>query len=425
MEHMVRRGATYHYRRRIPTDLVHALNGKREVTFSLQTKDRREAAAAARRASVRLDEEWSALRRDDEDRLAPERASEEQAERAEVETEQLIAALRALTSAAPTKADPKPPKAKAVTLEALIEHWKRERRLAPKTVRACEVAAIEFDNLHKEPAVQAITRPMVIAYRDWLLKQGKSVKTINDGRLAFIRLLLGVARDRGLVAVNHAEDASLPEDKRAPKARLPYTPEQVQTIMRGTEQFKGAHPARYWLPRLARWTGARVNELHQLRRCDLVERDGYRGVLITNDGEHDEETGTAMRTKTAGSVRWVPLHAEVAGFWDWAQGREDGPLFPANANKFGIVSDAFVKWYGRQRPTWGIKDRRYVFHSWRHLFADQCRAAGVAPEVRMALMGHAEGGAAGAYGVGELPPKVLAAALSKLNLAPLDLRPRR
>jgi hypothetical protein len=34
--------------------------------------------------------------------------------------------------------------------------------------------------------------------------------------------------------------------------------------------------------------------------------------------------------------------------------------------------------------------------------------------VRMALMGHAEGGAAGSYGSGELPPKVLAQAIAKL-----------
>lgn len=115
-----------------------------------------------------------------------------------------------------------------------------------------------------------------------------------------------------------------------------------------------------------------------------MERDGYRGVLITDDGEHDEETGTAMRTKTAGSVRWVPLHAEVAGFWDWAQGREDGPLFPAKANKFGIVSDAFVKWYGSAKASRG----RF---SWVHgpLFLKaQSWQPGVTRELPSSSQGH-------------------------------------
>src|SRR5215470_10533645 len=63
MEHIIKRGSTYHFRRRIPADLIDAHNGKREITYSLQTKDRAQAAEAARRASVRLDEEWARMRR--------------------------------------------------------------------------------------------------------------------------------------------------------------------------------------------------------------------------------------------------------------------------------------------------------------------------------------------------------------------------
>lgn len=63
----------------------------------------------------------------------------------------------------------------------------------------------------------------------------------------------------------------------------------------------------------------------------------------------------------------------------------------------------------------GRADERVTFHSWRHTFADMCRAAGVAPDVRMVLMGHSEGGAAGVYGSGEFSAQVLAGAIRKLK----------
>jgi integrase len=194
---------------------------------------------------------------------------------------------------------------------------------------------------------------------------------------------------------------------------MPYSPAQADVVMAGTIAYKDTHPARYWLPRLARWTGARLNELHQLRRIDVVERDGIHGISITDHGEC--MPGLPMRLKNAGSRRWVPLHPEVAEFWNWARGRPEGALFPADANKFGVVSDALSKWYGRAlRGPWRIEDERITFHSWRHAFSDMCRAAGVPPDVRMALMGHSESGAAGAYGAGQMPAIVLDRAIRSI-----------
>ena len=42
----------------------------------------------------------------------------------------------------------------------------------------------------------------------------------------------------------------------------------------------------------------------------------------------------------------MPLPPQVAEFWTWAKSRPDGALFPADANKFGVISDALSKWYG-------------------------------------------------------------------------------
>jgi integrase len=474
LSHTIKRGSTYYYRRRIPLDLVAAHGGRREVIYSLGTKDRAEAERKARKASVALDDEWMKMRaalpkepgtwpadydfmevagsvvpvppprggwpksEPDGRTLAEiEQAEyehqlgadedERQWEAADVEADKVIAALRlkGLTlHSAQEVTPPSPTRTQRTTLDKLIENWERERTPNTKTVGKMKLAALEFNLLHTDPAVEAITRPMVIAYRTHLLNQKKAdgkAKYANgtiDDRLSNIGTLLALAVDHGIVAANVGLRAALPPDKKAIKARIGYTAEQASAVLAATEQYKETEPAKYWIPRLLRYTGARLNELHQLRRQDLRERDGLKGIDIQDEGEHGGEhgEGLAMRLKNAASRRWVPLHADVLSFWNWAMKQPEGPLFPAQPDKHGIVSTEFSKWMGRQlRGAWGIKDPRIVAaHSFRHAFADLCRAAGIQDSLRFALMGHAEGGAAGGYGSGEFPAKALGEAIRRL-----------
>lgn len=385
--HTVRRSGVYYYRRRIPSDLRPAHEGHREVFYSLHTRDRAEAERKARRISVGLDDRWASFR----------------GQGPEADRPIDIAALTPPTVARTSSSS---------GLSRLLALWQKERTATAKTIDQYSRAVAEFNAQHRSPSIRSINRAMVIAYRDSLRDQGKAIGTIND-RISIIRALLAIAVDRSLVQVNSAAAAALPADARAIDARKPYSREEVEAVLNGTEQFRHSHPARFWLPRLARWTGARLNELHQLRRRDLEERSGTRGICITADGEC--LPGLAMRLKNGGSQRWIPLHAAVEDFWDWAQRRPEGALFPDKPNVYGIISDNFSKWYGRQRVRWGLTNPRVAFHSWRHGFADMCRAAGVAPEVRMALMGHAEAGVAGSYGSGELPAILLIEAVRRLS----------
>lgn len=475
MSHNIqKRGSVYYFRRRIPNDLLDHYEGKREIVRSLGVKDRAEATMRARKVSVDLDDEWQRLRstpqRPDNVLTAAEleawerarlEAEEEGAEQekleewAEEEAEEmanhLARAIRILErqraeagappldpviraviapqlSIAPVGAElpsagcmpaAAAPSGRAVkaestvsghTLSSLIPVWKRERKPAEKTLQSAAKAVDEMG----DPDVSTMRRQTIIAYRDRLLEEGKATKTINT-RLSFIRILLGVAKDRGYVEVNHADDTALAEDKRAVELRAPYQPNQIQAVISATEGMKESLPAMYWLPRLARWTGARLNELHQLRKRDVQVREGVPGLMITDEG--DSGQGVPMRLKNAGSRRWVPLAAPVREFAEWVSERPDGPLFPAKPNKYGIISDAFSKRYGRfLRDSLKLNDDLVTFHSWRHTFADMCRDAGVEPEVRMALMGHTEGGAAGTYGSGNgLHPRRLIEAINRLS----------
>jgi integrase len=54
-------------------------------------------------------------------------------------------------------------------------------------------------------------------------------------------------------------------------------------------------------------------------------------------------------------------------------------FFPAiKAGRMGVLTGNWSKWWGRyMRNVIGIKDRRKVFHSFRHTFKDACREAGL------------------------------------------------
>ncbi|SDD22391.1 Integrase [Cupriavidus sp. YR651] len=391
--HITRRNGTYYFRKKIPTDLV-AIYGKREIIYSLRTRERATAARLALRAAVQLDDEFSLKRG------API------LEHSAVPLPRPTASV----SADGPGTSPATTKRSGTQLSTLIPIWRRDRQPTAKTVDAVTRAVREAN----DPDIRIITRQSIVAVRDGWIETGNSIATTNK-KLGFIRLLLGIAKGRGMIESNHAEGAELPPPKRAVELRKPYSPEQAEEVMAATAGMCESDPAMYWLPRLAKWTGARLNELHQLRRCDLIERDGVQGIRITDEGEH--APGIPMTLKNAGSRRWVPLHRELSHFWSWAQALPEGPLLPVKTDKYGNVSAAFSKRYGKLiRNVCKIKDKDVAFHSWRHLFADKCRAAGVSQEVRMALMGHAEGGAAGTYGTSDgLPPSLLSEAVNRLS----------
>ncbi|MEG2046654.1 MAG: hypothetical protein RR100_07380, partial [Comamonas sp.] len=76
----------------------------------------------------------------------------------------------------------------------------------------------------------------------------------------------------------------------------------------GIKRFRGRY--HYWLPLLALFTGARANELAQLRLSDIVEKDGIMCIDI-NAGE-DIDGMRRKSTKTVKtSVRLVPIHSDL------------------------------------------------------------------------------------------------------------------
>ena len=188
----------------------------------------------------------------------------------------------------------------------------------------------------------------------------------------------------------------------------------------------GQGEAAFWLPLLALFTGARLNELASLKAADVAHSDLIRAHCIYIKA--DKRSG--KRLKTEQSERFVPLHPQLiaTGFLEYLsdQTSERG----ANAWLFPKVAPgttgkaAFSKWFGRYIGAHGITDGSKVFHSFRHSFVDALRLAGVGKEINIALVGHSDPSVNDKYGAKDKAIRFrhrLAEAIASVDYAGLDL----
>jgi len=187
--------------------------------------------------------------------------------------------------------------------------------------------------------------------------------------------------------------------------------EPGETDMSGTSWF--------WLPLLGLWTGARLNELCQLRVED-VDREGDILFLRLQEGSDTQ------RIK-GGKKRNVPLHPELVrlGFPTYVDAKrrcDSDRVFPdLKIDAKGYYSDRSSKDFSAYIKKLGAKTDKTSFHSFRHNFKDACRHAGVNPDINDILLGHALPGMAGRYGDGNIPLLRLHEAICKIEYAGLSL----
>jgi integrase len=158
-----------------------------------------------------------------------------------------------------------------------------------------------------------------------------------------------------------------------------------------------------WLPWLACFTGARLDEIAAADVRDVELVGGYCVLNIRLDHRAEDAS-----IKTESSQRRVPLHARLLaeGFLTYVRGLpKDGPLFPTlKADKFGSKGGTATKKIGPfvralAADTASLADRRLSpNHSWRHRLIEECRRIPIREDIEHALIGHAQEGTAADYG---------------------------
>lgn len=153
----------------------------------------------------------------------------------------------------------------------------------------------------------------------------------------------------------------------------------------------------FWLPLLALYSCARLSELASLTVRD-IRFDANAGVHYLNLVEVDEETGeTLRRLKNVHAIRRVPIASQLIqlGFIDYVQRVEKmgaTKLFPhvretpTNARDPGKNGG---RHFGAYLDHLGIRSKRLVFHSFRHLGITRLLGAGVPLADSELIAGHA------------------------------------
>ncbi|SCB25869.1 hypothetical protein GA0061099_1003657 [Bradyrhizobium yuanmingense] len=185
----------------------------------------------------------------------------------------------------------------------------------------------------------------------------------------------------------------------------------------------GGGEAAFWFPLISLLSGMRLDEIAQLRICDLRQDEDTKRWYFDID-----RTG-GRSTKTNSSIRHVPLHRELKriGLLRYREtllkrgGNLESPLWPdVDAEGERTRSSAWSKWFGRYlRSTCGVADTAKVFHSFRHTFKRMTRDANISEEMHDALTGHSGRGVGRSYGKG-FSLKPLAVAIDSVK-APVDL----
>ena len=173
------------------------------------------------------------------------------------------------------------------------------------------------------------------------------------------------------------------------------------------------HPWRYWIPLLGRYTGARLEELCQLRVDDFVEQQGIQCIRVDDSSE-------GQNLKNASSRRMLPIHPsliELGLLRHVESARASGAhrLFPDLEPVRGKLGHAPSKWFGRYKAKRGIVDSKKTFHSFRHTLIDDLRDAGVQDSLIKRIVGHEDSAVTfGVYG-SRTPLKAMLEALQHIG----------
>ncbi|MFI7835726.1 tyrosine-type recombinase/integrase [Pseudomonas asiatica] len=227
-----------------------------------------------------------------------------------------------------------------------------------------------------------------------VVESGSVYKTITavtvNNRLRKLTAFLSWCRTNGYVAENPLVGMKVMTGS-AKEARLSFDRSDLATILNHEALLKEArkHPWRYWLPLMGRVTGARLEELCQLRVDDFTEHQGIQCIRIDDSRE-------GQNLKNASSRRVLPLHPVLLdlGLLQYvgsvkATGADR--VFPELEAVRGKLGHAPSKWFGRYKTKLGITDTRKTFHSFRHTLIDDLRDAGVQDSLIKRIAGHEDG----------------------------------
>ena len=299
-----------------------------------------------------------------------------------------------------------------VSLTGLFERYALSGTANPKTVSKWRSRVANLVEHLGHDDVTRVTRSDLNRWTEALIAKGLAKKTVADGYLPPVKVILALAHDDEAIPANPASGLKVRGPAAVEVRDRDLTDDEATVILRGSllpqsDRLGAEHAlARRWVPWLCAYTGARVAEMTQLRAGDIRMEQGVWVVHVTPE---------AGSTKD-GRARRVPLHPHLIeqGVTKLAKAGELTPLFYREG--VGNEVNPGYKMRASDLSDWvrslGITDLNVQpNHGWRHRFKTLTRIAGIPEELADRIQGHAPKHQGGKYGKGALPVATLLAAI--------------
>jgi len=439
------RHGTYFFRARIPI-LFHSYFGKSELKKSLKTDSRREAIKLARAYRVELDKEMAKLEKGshkafevtlegriphptkhgefitgkitrtlsapDEDtyqhkKQLTDQLREEAQHQARLES---IAVQPSLLQSTSEQVKITPPLSEVIN--SYQEEGETLQRWNSKTLPQIKatlklpleiVGDMPIGSFNKEVAREFkqkyIKLPANInkkrEYKDKSINELLNMDIPEDHRLAHntinnnlirISTFFKWAEDNGYVDKNPMSGLTLGKKKRASEERQAFNQYDLKSLFESAEYKKGFKEAYcHWVPIIALYTGARLEEICRIRLENFKEIDDIKIIEVAPDKEWKGKSSAAMRI--------VPMHPKLIelGLLDFVTDQQDKGhtrLFPELSGQRDGYGARVSKWFARYRKKCGITESGKVFHSFRHTLANELKQNSVPIEISKAILGH-------------------------------------
>nr|WP_156882870.1 hypothetical protein [Rhodovulum sp. P5] len=275
--------------------------------------------------------------------------------------------------------------------------------LPPNTEKKFRRVAREFAKHRKSDLVETVTAREA---NDWMRKMQEvgelSNRTIAQ-RIQNLKTLIEWARGQALGDVfpsgNPLDVLKAPKGAPVPLGERTLRIEEARAILRAARGE--AKPELRWLPWLMAYSGARVNEVAQLRADDFFQ--------VGNDWFYRLTTKGGRKLKNQHSARRVPVHPDLIaeGLLAFTGAAKAGErLFPERSQ--ANLRDWVRKSVGLKREALAPN------HGWRHLFEDMALTAQMQEAAKRYITGRASRGSDDDYGKSDAMLPALAVEMRKL-----------
>ena len=176
--------------------------------------------------------------------------------------------------------------------------------------------------------------------------------------------------------------------------RIPFSSADLKKIfdpLNYPDPHLRSNQAKFWIPIVALYHGCRQNEICQLDVNDIVIEKDIPCISINDDGDDKS-------VKNSSSRRIIPIHPKLVdmgflSYVDYQRKNKHKKLFPElTRTKQNGYARVIQGWFGRYLDKIGIRDKKKVFHSFRHTFETKAVEIKMPIEYQNAICGWTDRG---------------------------------